>query len=101
MVREYMCMTFSKNAEDFLFAGTSSGDFCGFQVKNKILVFAINCVAQGVKIVQAVTADKVCVGGGDGQVILFQINGKDTAQLLKVTLYGGQISGLSASPDGL
>ena len=45
MVREYICMTFSKNSEDFLFAGTTSGDFCGFQVKNKILVFALNCVA--------------------------------------------------------
>lgn len=45
MVRQYLCMTFSKNQEDFLFAGTSSGDFCGFQVKNRILVFSINCVA--------------------------------------------------------
>lgn len=79
MVREYICMTFSKNSEDFLFAGTTSGDFVGFQVKNKVLVFAINCVAQGVKTIVAVDQEKVCVGGGDGQAILFQLNGKDTS----------------------
>jgi hypothetical protein len=29
-VREYSCLTYSKNKEDFLFAGTASGDFVGF-----------------------------------------------------------------------
>jgi WD40 repeat protein len=30
VVRDYTCMTFSKNREDFLFAGTESGDLLGF-----------------------------------------------------------------------
>lgn len=38
-VRDYTCLAFSKPTEEFLFAGTQSGDFCCFQVKNKILVF--------------------------------------------------------------
>ncbi len=30
LVREYSCLAYSKNREDFLFAGTASGDFIGF-----------------------------------------------------------------------
>lgn len=30
MIREYLCMEFSKNREDYLILGTASGDFCVF-----------------------------------------------------------------------
>jgi len=30
MVRDYTCLAFSKPNEEFLFAGTRSGDFCSF-----------------------------------------------------------------------
>jgi cilia- and flagella-associated protein 52 len=30
VVRDYSCMTFSKNREDYLFAGSESGDFLAF-----------------------------------------------------------------------
>jgi WD40 repeat protein len=40
MVRDYSCLTFSKPNEEFVFAGTNSGDFCSFQVKNKLFVFS-------------------------------------------------------------
>jgi hypothetical protein len=30
MKRDYTCMTYSKNNEDYLFAGTASGDICSF-----------------------------------------------------------------------
>lgn len=30
MVRDYTCVAFSKNKEEFLYAGTSSGDLCAF-----------------------------------------------------------------------
>ena len=75
LVREYSCLTYSKNREDFLFAGTASGDFLGFQIKNKVLAFNVNACAKGIKTIKAVTADKVVVGGGDGQIVLFQTNG--------------------------
>ena len=48
-MRDYSCMAFSKPSEEFLFAGTLSGDFCSFQVKNKLLVFTQNVCAQGIK----------------------------------------------------
>jgi WD40 repeat protein len=66
MVRDYSCLTFSKNQEDFLFAGTSSGEFMGFFVKNKSLVFSLNVCAMGIKTIKTVSAEKVIVGGGDG-----------------------------------
>lgn len=33
MIRDYICLEFSKNREDMLYAGTTSGDFCVFWVK--------------------------------------------------------------------
>ncbi len=65
-LRDYSCMVFSKPNEEFLFAGTNSGDFTCIQVKNKLLVFTQNVCAQGIRCIQAVTHDKICVGGGDG-----------------------------------
>lgn len=38
MVREYVCLEFSKNREDYLLLGTASGDFCTFQMKNKYIL---------------------------------------------------------------
>lgn len=68
MVRDYICMTFSKNAEDYIYAGTSSGDLMGFHVKTKLLVVSINLCALGIKTIRAVTPNSVMCGGGDGQL---------------------------------
>jgi WD40 repeat protein len=100
LVRDYTCITFSKNSEDYLFAGTSSGDLIGFLVKNKMLVFSINVCAMGVKTIKAVSQDRIIVGGGDGQVALFKTNGKDTSLTQRIQIFGA-IHGLSVSPDGL
>lgn len=35
LVRDYVCMEFSKQREEYLVLGTTSGDFCVFQMKNK------------------------------------------------------------------
>jgi len=40
MVRDYQCITFSKPNEEFMFVGSTSGDFCSYQVKNKMFVFS-------------------------------------------------------------
>ena len=93
-------MTFSKPSEEFLFAGTYSGDFTCIQVKNRLLVFTQNVCAQGIRCIQAVTSDKICVGGGDGQIVLFHVDGNFCQALLKTQLYGA-IHGLSTSTDGI
>ena len=93
-------MAFSKAQEDYLFAGTASGDLCGFHVKTKMLVFCLNLCAMGVRTIQAIAADRVVVGGGDGQVFQVAINGRNSAVATKTQFYGA-INGLSASPDGL
>ena len=78
LVREYICMTFSKNAEDYLYAGTSSGDMCGFHVKTKMLVFTLNLCALGARTVCAINPNELIVGGGDGNIVKLSLNGKDT-----------------------
>lgn len=64
------------------------------------MVFSINFCAMGVKTIKAVSADRIIAGGGDGQVVLFKTNGKDTTQANKIQIFGA-IHGLSVSPDGL
>ena len=57
-----------------MFVGSTSGDFCSYQVKNRMFVFSQSVCAQGIKSIQAVTHDKICVGGGDGQIVLFHVD---------------------------
>lgn len=59
-IRNYICFSFSIPDEQYLFAGTASGDFVSFQIKHKLLVFVQNVCAQGVKCIVAVSEDKVC-----------------------------------------
>lgn len=99
-LREYICFVFSKPNEQYLFAGTKSGDFVSFQIKHKLLVFVQNVCAQGVTCITAVAEDKICCGGGDGTLALYHVDGKFCQELLKTTLAGG-ISGLSTSEDGI
>ena len=54
----------------------------------------------GVRTIRAITADRVVVGGGDGQVFQVAINGRNSAVATKTQFYGA-IHGLSSSPDGL
>ena len=37
LIREYICIDFSLNREQYLFAGTTSGDFLVFSMKTKSL----------------------------------------------------------------
>jgi cilia- and flagella-associated protein 52 len=100
LVRDYICMAFSKNAEDYLFAGTSSGDVCGFHVKTKQLVFSLNLCALGVRTLTVVSGDSVVCGGGDGNVFSIKTDGKNS-QISNKTQFFGAIHGLTSSQDGL
>ncbi len=98
VVREYLCLAFSPSNEAFLYAGTTSGDFCVFQVKSKMLVFAQPVCAKGVTSIVSLSGDRVCAGGGDGTLALFQIKETVCQQLSKLEFLGS-VNGLSASPD--
>ena len=84
MVRDYVCMTFSKNAEDYLYAGTTSGDVCGFNIKAKILVFTLNLCALGARTICAINPAELIVGGGDGFITKLALNGKETKVAAKI-----------------
>ena len=99
-IRQYICFSFSLPNEQYLFAGTASGDFVSFQIKHKLLVFVQNVCAQGVKCITAVSEDKVCCGGGDGTLVLYHVDGKFCQELLRTQLVSS-INGLSCSPDGI
>ena len=65
-VRDYICMAFSLNQEDYLVAGTNSGDVVGFHVKSKQLVFSLKLCALGLRTIKAISLTNFICGGGDG-----------------------------------
>lgn len=79
LVRDYTCLSFSKNNQDYLFAGTTSGDVCGFLVKQRALVFQINLCSLGIRTILSVGQNRVICGGGDGQILALNVNGRNTA----------------------
>ena len=99
-VRDYICMAFSTNQEDYLVAGTASGDVAGFHVKTKQLVFSLNVCALGLRTIKSISPTSFICGGGDGQVFSVGINGNNSA-VVNRTQFFGAIHGLSSSPDGL
>lgn len=99
-IREYICLEFSKNKEDFLYAGTTSGDFCIFQMKNKLLA-SINIVAAlGVTAIKAVSRTLLLAGCGNGTIALYKLEGGTASQLKKISL-NGKITSFSHSEDEL
>ncbi len=64
------------------------------------MVFTQNVCAQGIKCIQAVTNDKICISGGDGQIVLFHVDQNFCQALLKTSRFGS-VNSLSASLDGL
>ena len=45
VIREYLCLEFSKNREEYLFAGTTSGDFLVFAMKKSVLAAVVTVSA--------------------------------------------------------
>ena len=98
-IREYVCLDFSKNNEDYLYAGNTSGDFCVFQMKNKLLSNIINVCPLGITSIQVISKDIVAVGGGNGTIATFKIEGHLATALYKVSITGAVYS-LSYNYDG-
>jgi len=64
--RTYLCLEFSKNNEDYLFAGTASGEVCAFSMKLKVLSLIVTVSAKGIQSLCAISAQLLIVGCGDG-----------------------------------
>lgn len=97
-VREYICLDFSRNKEDYLFAGTASGDFCVFQMKSLVLSAICNVCALGVTSIQAVDVNLLAVGGGNGTMNFYGLDGAKTPLIAKQTLTGA-VNSLSYPDD--
>jgi len=75
IIREYLCVDFSKNNEDYLFVGTTTGDFLIFSLKNQHLSGKISVSALGVTSIRSVTRNIIAVGCGNGDLKTFNVNG--------------------------
>lgn len=87
-IREYQCIEFSKNKEDYLYAGTSSGDFLVFQMKNKVLSFIIMVAPLGVTSIRSLTPTSIIVGCGNGCISYFRTDGNKLVSTQKNQVIG-------------
>ena len=69
-LRNYTCAQFSEDG-DWLFCGSSSGDFTVFNVRSVGLKGIQNSCGGGVLSINVVSSDVVLVGGGDGSLAEF------------------------------
>lgn len=84
--------------EDYLFVGTSTGDFLVFSLKNNHLSGKINVSALGVTSIRAVNKNCLVAGCGNGDLMTFQVEGHVITPKNKVSLAGG-ISSISVSSN--
>lgn len=97
-IREFQALDFSPNGEKFLYAGTTSGDFLVFQMKNHHLFCTKTACSKGILSILAVDDEHAIVGGGDGTLSQWEVQGNRCFEINRVNLVGG-LSGLSAAPD--
>lgn len=103
--RVYTALAFSP-AEDRLFAGTETGDFCIFTVPRRLsngdlerinLQLTVLVCGGGVRSLTTDSA-RLFVGGGDGSVTAFMADGEDDFRPTKVDdNLGGAVTTISAS----
>ena len=98
--REYISLTFSKNEQKFLYAGTTSGDIVCFLVKNQMIVFNKIICARGITSIIPISNDQLIVGGGNGALTLCYVEEPKCEVLASIKLFGG-IYSLSPSEDGV
>lgn len=97
-VRDFTCLLFSADRE-WLFAGTTTGDFACINVKNKLHQHAVHVCSGGVHSLALAAGGRVVAGGGDGSVLVFQGGGRDWVDEGIISL-SGSVKSVHASPDG-
>ncbi len=98
--RSYTSIAFSKPDQKYMFIGTTSGDFCSFQLKNKILVFTQAVCSGGVTAITVINERMVAVGGGDATLAVYSVQDNICEEAYRIQLTGG-INSLDESPDGV
>jgi cilia- and flagella-associated protein 52 len=97
-VREFQTLEFTPNGEKFFIAGTTSGDFLIFQMKNFHMFCMQPVCSKGVAGIIALNEENFVIGGGDGTLSIWTVQGAKSYEINRINLSGG-ISALAPSKD--
>eukprot|EP00164_Ancoracysta_twista_P003295 GFYU01004401.1.p1 GENE.GFYU01004401.1~~GFYU01004401.1.p1 ORF type:complete len:617 (-),score=197.08 GFYU01004401.1:136-1986(-) len=104
LVRDYTSLSVTDD-EELLATGTSSGDFCLFHVRNRIMLHTINVCTGGIKSVLAapnfIGSRTFFVGGGDGSITQLSEHSDEKYYDDRRCMTFGEVNALSFSPDGV
>ena len=93
-VRNYTCSQFSADG-DWLFCGSSTGDFTTFNVRSVGLKALTACCGGGVLSISVAGDDNIIVGGGDGTLTAFST--RDEEKVAWVDMWKGSFNGAVTS----
>ena len=97
-VREYQSLEFTPNGERFFIAGTTSGDFLVFQMKNFHMFCTQQVCSKGITGIVALSEESFIFGGGDGTLSTWTVQGARSFETARATLAGG-VSTIAATQD--
>ena len=97
-VREYQSLEFTPNGEKYFIAGTTSGDFLVFQMKNYHMFCMQSVCGKGITGIVALSEENFLFGGGDGTLSLWTVQGARSFETNRTTVAGG-VSTLAPSQD--
>eukprot|EP00762_Andalucia_godoyi_P002084 ANDGO_02593.mRNA.1 Cilia- and flagella-associated protein 52 len=101
--RDFTCLLFSEDGE-YLYAGTSSGDFCCVNIKNRLSNSFIPVCSGGVFSIAGISdmegfTTRIVCGGGDGSITVFQGDKAQWVSSKRVTVQGPVTSIAVQSPQ--
>lgn len=97
-VRDVTCLLFSGDRE-WLYVGTTTGDFGCINVKNKMHVQTVNVCSGGVHAIAEAVDGRLVTGGGDGSVTVFRGSGRTWVDEAIIRLQGA-VKSVCSAPDG-
>lgn len=98
LYRDFTSLDFSPNGEKHFVAGTTSGDFLVFLMKNHHMFCTQAASSQGITSLKMLSESLVMVGGGDGSLSLYQVEGGRAMEQNRIQL-AGALTSLSVSTD--
>ena len=93
-IRDYTCAQFSADG-DWLFCGSSTGDFTTFNIRSCGLKALTPCCGGGVLSISVSGNDSILVGGGDGSMTEYST--RDEEKEAWVDMWKGQFNGAVSS----
>lgn len=82
-IRDVISLEFTPNGEKYMIAGTQSGDFLVFLMKNHHMFLVQPACSKGVASIYALSEEEIVFGGGDGTLSVFELRNNRALEMAR------------------